>query len=47
MAYSLKHAKSWAYRNKGILSRLTTRVNPQELFEDRTIFKEWDIETVS
>lgn len=46
-AYSLKHAKSWAYRNKGILARLTTRVNPQELFEDRTIFQEWDIETVN
>ncbi len=43
-AYSLKHAKSWNYRNKGILSRFSTHVNPQELFEDNIIFEEWDIE---
>lgn len=45
-AYSLKHAQSWQYRNKGILSRLTTRVNPQELFEDRVIFTDWTINKV-
>lgn len=43
-AYSLKYAKSWEYGNKGILSRLTTRINPQELFEDKVIFKEWDMD---
>lgn len=47
VAYSLKHAKSWGYRNKGILSRFSTRVNPQELFEDNIIFEEWDIETLN
>ncbi len=46
-AYSLKYAQSRSYGNKGILSRITTRVNPQELFEDRTIFKEWEMETVN
>ena len=45
-AYSLKHANSWNYRNKGILSRFSTRINPQELFEDNIIFEEWDVETV-
>ncbi len=46
-AYSLKHAQSWEYRNKGILSRITTRVNPQELFEDRVIFSDWTVSKVS
>ena len=45
-AYSLKHARSWEYRNKGILSRLTTRVNPQELFEDRVIFSDWTVNKI-
>lgn len=45
-AYCLKYAKSFEYRNKGILSRLTTRVNPQELFEDRVIFTDWTIDKI-
>lgn len=45
-AYSLKHARSWEYRNKGILSMLTTRVNPQELFEDRVIFSDWTVNKI-
>lgn len=40
-AFCLKSAKDWKYHDKGILSRLTCRVNPQELFEDRVIFKDW------
>ena len=43
----LKNAKTWAYCDQGILSRKSSRLNPQELFEDRKIFKEWDIESVS
>ena len=34
-AYSLKNAKSWKHNHEGILARWTTRLNPQELFEDR------------
>jgi hypothetical protein len=40
-AYSLKSAKSWKYHNKGILRRPTCRFNPQELFEDKTIFEDY------
>jgi len=43
-AYCLKSAKNWEYHDKGILKRSTCRVNPIELFEDRTIFKDWNIE---
>lgn len=47
VAFCLKSADSWKYHNKGILSRPTCRVNPQELFEDKTIFKDWIFEEVT
>lgn len=42
-AYSLKNAKSWKHNHDGILARWTTRLNPQELFEDRKIFSDWTL----
>lgn len=41
-AFCLKSATKWQYHDKGILKRETTRVNPQELFEDKIIFENWE-----
>ena len=45
-AYCLKYPQDWKYHNKGILSRITNRINPQELFEDNVIFKDWKFEKI-
>lgn len=44
VAHCLKKVKQWRYHDDGILKRPAAGINPQELFEDETIFKSGRIE---